>query len=176
MHLLIIILALLVDYVEESELVGALACSDHTQPVSKLLLLEELLGPTLISLSSSLLSFATHKYLRYRPENGMCVTTSILPSPDWLMLTLSPKLPVRPSILMRSCKNFSNAAKSKILSETGCEQSMMYLEVVLVLVALALEPRAYGGTRISLLLVESLDGSGGGSTAIARAQCRWMRK
>ena len=56
----------------------------------------------------------------------MCDTTSTFPSPTWLIETLSPRLPVRPSTLMRSCRNFSKAAMSKILSETGCEQLIVY--------------------------------------------------
>jgi hypothetical protein len=56
----------------------------------------------------------------------MCVTTSIFPSPTDLMSTLSPRLPVRPSTLMRSCRNFSKAPRSKILSETGWLQLMVY--------------------------------------------------
>lgn len=56
----------------------------------------------------------------------MCVTTSIFPSPTCEMATLSPRLPVRPSTLMRSWRNFSNAARSKILSLTGWLQLMVY--------------------------------------------------
>lgn len=51
--------------------------------------------------------------------------TSIFPSPCWLIWMVSPRLPVRPSTLMRSLRNFSKAWMSKILSLTGCEQLMM---------------------------------------------------
>lgn len=49
-RLLVIIIALLVDDVEESELVHTLACRDHSEPVTELLLLEELLcaAPVLV--------------------------------------------------------------------------------------------------------------------------------
>jgi hypothetical protein len=43
--LLVIILALLVDDIEEAQLIDALAGRDDTQPIAQLLLLEELLGP-----------------------------------------------------------------------------------------------------------------------------------
>lgn len=69
MHLLVIILAFLVDDVEESELVDTLARGDHSEPVTELLLLEELLGP--ITLSLALLPHhqytclrATYKYFK----------------------------------------------------------------------------------------------------------------
>ena len=42
--LLVVIIRLIVDHVEESELVYALGGGDDTEPVTKLLLLEELLG------------------------------------------------------------------------------------------------------------------------------------
>lgn len=47
-NLLIILLSLVVDDVVEAELVDALGGRDHAQPVTELLLLEELLGPFLI--------------------------------------------------------------------------------------------------------------------------------
>lgn len=43
--LLVIIIALVVDDVEEAELIDTLARRHHTEPVTELLLLEELLGP-----------------------------------------------------------------------------------------------------------------------------------
>jgi hypothetical protein len=52
-HLFIIIIALLIHHIEESELVRALARRDDTQPVSELLLLEELLRPVVISAATS---------------------------------------------------------------------------------------------------------------------------
>lgn len=55
----------------------------------------------------------------------MCATTSTLPSPVWEMLILSPRLPTRPSTLMRSCRNFSKAETSKILSLAGWEALMV---------------------------------------------------
>lgn len=51
--------------------------------------------------------------------------TSILPSPCWLILMVSPRLLVRPSTLMRSWRNFSNAETSKILSDAGCDALMI---------------------------------------------------
>lgn len=56
--------------------------------------------------------------------------TSIFPSPCWEIWMVSPRLPVRPSTLMRSWRNFSNAWMSKILSLTGCEQLMMNFLVI----------------------------------------------
>lgn len=44
-HLLIIIVALVVDHVEEAELVDALAGADNAKPVTELLFLEEFLRP-----------------------------------------------------------------------------------------------------------------------------------
>ena len=43
--LLIVIIGLIVDNSEESELVNALGCGHDTQPVAELLLLEEFLRP-----------------------------------------------------------------------------------------------------------------------------------
>lgn len=54
--------------------------------------------------------------------------TSTLPSPCWLMSTVSPRLPTRLSTLILSCRNFSKAAMSKILSDTGCEALIMYCD------------------------------------------------
>lgn len=44
-HLFIIIVAILIDHVEEPELVDPLACRDNAQPVAQLLFLEKLLRP-----------------------------------------------------------------------------------------------------------------------------------
>jgi hypothetical protein len=44
-NLLIILLSVIVDNVEEAELVDTLGGRDNTEPVTELLLLEELLGP-----------------------------------------------------------------------------------------------------------------------------------
>jgi hypothetical protein len=44
--LLVILLSLVVDDVEEAELVDTLGGGDDTEPVTELLLLQELLGPT----------------------------------------------------------------------------------------------------------------------------------
>lgn len=79
-YLLVIFISVIVNNVEESELIDTLACRNDSQPISQLLLLQELLGPTIISLILTTLH-KTHKYLRYRPEKGMCATTSIFPSP-----------------------------------------------------------------------------------------------
>jgi len=49
------------------------------------------------------------------------------------MATDSPILPVRPLILIRSCKNFSKEAISKISSSTGSVQSIVNLLVFTVL-------------------------------------------
>lgn len=68
----------------------------------------------------------TYKYFRYRPEKGICETTSILPSPTCEMLICSPRFPVRPSTLIFACRNVSKAERSKILSDTGWEQLMVY--------------------------------------------------
>jgi hypothetical protein len=46
MHLVLILLSLVVDDVEEAELVDTLGGGDDTEPVTELLLLEELLGTT----------------------------------------------------------------------------------------------------------------------------------
>lgn len=50
---------------------------------------------------------------------------SILPSPCWLILMVSPRLPTRPSTLIFSFRNFSKAETSKILSLAGWEALMM---------------------------------------------------
>ena len=44
-RLILILIGLVVDDVEELELVDALGGRDHAEPVTELLLLEELLGP-----------------------------------------------------------------------------------------------------------------------------------
>ena len=44
-HLILILIGLVVDDVEEAELVHALRGGDDAEPVTELLLLEELLGP-----------------------------------------------------------------------------------------------------------------------------------
>lgn len=67
----------------------------------------------------------THKYFKYRPENWVCAITSILPSPCWLIVTVSPRFPTLLSTLILSCRNFSKAETSKILSEAGCDALMM---------------------------------------------------
>ena len=45
--LLVLILIRVVDYIEESQLVDTFGRRDHTEPISQLLLLKELLGPAL---------------------------------------------------------------------------------------------------------------------------------
>jgi hypothetical protein len=50
-NLLIILLSIVVNNVEESELVDTFGGRDDTKPVTELLLFEELLGPTLSSIS-----------------------------------------------------------------------------------------------------------------------------
>lgn len=74
----------------------------------------------------------THRYLRYLPENSWCATTSIFPSPCWLMATVSPRLPTRPSTFILSWRNFSKAATSKILSEAGTEALIMNCRITSV--------------------------------------------
>ena len=55
----------------------------------------------------------------------MCEMTSILPSLDsFLISTASPRFPTRPSTLILSLRNFSNASRSKTLSLVGCEALM----------------------------------------------------
>jgi hypothetical protein len=52
-HLLVILLGVVVDDVEEAELVDTLGGGDDTEPVTELLLLQELLGPAIdVSLQS----------------------------------------------------------------------------------------------------------------------------
>lgn len=46
-RLLVIILSLIVNHVEEPQLIHALTRADHPQPISQLLLLQELLGQVL---------------------------------------------------------------------------------------------------------------------------------
>lgn len=127
-RLLVVILSLIVDNVEEAELVNTLARRYYAEPISELLLLKELLCAryNVSSVKLEVELVRTYRYFKYLPLKGMCATTSILPSPACEMEIWSPKLPVRPSILILSCKNFSNAFRSKILSETGCEQLMVY--------------------------------------------------
>jgi len=45
-HLLLVLLSLVIDDVEEAELIDTLGGGDDTEPVTELLLLEELLGTT----------------------------------------------------------------------------------------------------------------------------------
>jgi len=54
--LLIILLVRIVDNVEESELVDAFGGGDNTEPISQLLLLEELLCPNIIMSAIMLIS------------------------------------------------------------------------------------------------------------------------
>ena len=72
-NLLLILLTLVVDDVVEAELVDTLGGGDDAQPVTELLLLEELLGPveqfTLVSILSLFTVFwrgggGTYRYLR----------------------------------------------------------------------------------------------------------------
>jgi hypothetical protein len=66
------------------------------------------------------------RYFRYRPLNfTLLATTTIFPSSLEITI-LSPKFPVRLSILILSCRNFSNAEGSKILSFVGAEASRIY--------------------------------------------------
>lgn len=51
--LFIVVITFIVDDIEESELVDALAHADNPQPIPQLLLLEELLGPVKLSTSAS---------------------------------------------------------------------------------------------------------------------------
>ena len=66
-YLLLIILSLVVDDVEEAELVDTLGGGDDTEPVTELLLLEELLG-TAIAISIRAIAIVnggiTYRYLR----------------------------------------------------------------------------------------------------------------
>ena len=128
--LVLVLLLIVVHHVEEPQLVVPLARAHDSQPVPELLLLEELLSTEPESITHCPLSQAqsqTHRYLRYRPENSMWVTTSILPAPAWLIFTASPRLPTRPSTLILSCRNFSNAETSKILSWAGWAALMVNL-------------------------------------------------
>jgi hypothetical protein len=52
LRLFIVIIPVLIDHVEESQLVDTLACRDNPQPVAQLLLLEELLRPAQSLLAS----------------------------------------------------------------------------------------------------------------------------
>ena len=69
------------------------------------------------------------KYFRYRLEKGASTVTWTFDF-SLLMLTLSPKFPVLPSTLMRPSRNFSKSLVSMMLSEDGCSQSMVYLNVL----------------------------------------------
>ena len=51
--LLVVIIRIIVDHVEESELVDTLAGRNHPQPIPELLLLQEFLGPMKPNISSS---------------------------------------------------------------------------------------------------------------------------
>ena len=55
MHLVLILLGIVVDDVEEAELVHALGGRHDAEPVTELLLLEELLGPAVIVSATLLL-------------------------------------------------------------------------------------------------------------------------
>ena len=45
MKLLIVILICVIDHIEKPQLIDTLGCGDHTEPISQLLLLKELLRP-----------------------------------------------------------------------------------------------------------------------------------
>ena len=134
--LLIVIIRIVVHHIEESKFIDSLTRAHNPQPITQLLFLEKFLRPDEIH-SISIYSFPlrsiqprlervdTYRYLRYRPEKSVWATTSILPSPCWLICTVSPRLPTRPSTLILSWRNFSKAETSNILSEAGCEALMM---------------------------------------------------
>ena len=65
------------------------------------------------------------RYFRYRPLNSWCATTSMRPSPRLLTETTSPRLPVRPSTLMRCCRKVVKAEGSKMRSLVGWVALMM---------------------------------------------------
>jgi hypothetical protein len=118
---------LIVHDVVEAEFVNTLGGRHDAEPVTELLLLEVFLGPALVlvAIIISLERAKTDRYLRYRPENSWLAMTSIFPSPCWLMVMVSPRLPVRPPTLMRSWRNFSYCDRSKILSLTGWDALMI---------------------------------------------------
>jgi hypothetical protein len=125
-RLLVVLLSLVVNDVEELELVNTLGGGNDAEPVTELVLLEELLGAVVSNVSTNVLRIisivgATYRYLRYRPESSLWAMISTLPSAVEEILMISPRLPVRPSILIFSFKNFSKAGTSKILSEAGPE-------------------------------------------------------
>ena len=80
--LFIIILSLVVNDIEKFQRVDTFTRSDHSQPISQLLLFQVLLRSmdTLVSVILIPQGY-THRYFRYLPENGMCATTSILSPP-----------------------------------------------------------------------------------------------
>ncbi len=98
----------------------------------QLVLLQVFLCPAVLSSDISMYSWGevAYRYLRYLPENWVCAMTSIFPSPTWEIWTISPRFPTRPSTLILSCRNFSNAATSKILSLAGCEALIMNFRTV----------------------------------------------
>jgi len=66
------------------------------------------------------------RYFKYRPLNfAPLATTTIFPS-SRVIERSSPRLPVRPSTLILSWRNFSNADGSKILSFVGADASRTY--------------------------------------------------
>lgn len=65
-HLLVILVGLVVDNVEEAELVDTLGGGNNTEPVTELLLLEELLG-TIVAIMSVSNSKFPHIWM-YKPR------------------------------------------------------------------------------------------------------------
>lgn len=66
------------------------------------------------------------KYLIYLPLKSRCATISIFPSPRFETVMSSPRLPVRPSTLMRCWRNVVKAAGSKMRSWKGWVALMVY--------------------------------------------------
>merc|ERR1740129_1485838 len=107
----------------------------HSSSLSSLMLkyrssYDVLLGATTRKKSRNCCAFRYFfdKYLRYRLEKGVSAFTWIF-CLSREMATLSPKLPVLPSILMRALRNFSKSLVSRILSSAGCWQSIVNFKV-----------------------------------------------
>merc|ERR1740129_2659920 len=107
----------------------------HSSSLSSLMLkyrssYDVLLGATTRKKSRSCCAFRyfLERYLRYRLENGDSAFTWIF-CLSREMTTLSPKLPVLPSTLMRALRNFSKSLVSRMLSSAGCWQSIVNFKV-----------------------------------------------
>ena len=123
-NLLIIITLIIIQLnIEKPQLINPLRSRNNSQPISQL---QSTLAPPSGGHTFCFFKNFFVKYFKYRPENfAPLATTTIFPSSREIVI-LSPRLPVRLSTLILSCRNFSNAEGSKILSFVGADASRTY--------------------------------------------------